>query len=77
MMIMKMFKRLEIRIAIRLYQIPFSPKIYSIAAAARVLDSIFMYTNDEDRPRLMTAVSTCSTNQINRDTVKVTNIGKL
>ena len=47
---------------------PFSPKIYKKATAARVNDTILLYTKELDNPREITEVSTCPTNHINNET---------
>ena len=70
--IVKSISMFEIRIAIRLYHIPFSPNTYKNATAARVNESILLYTKTPDKPLEITAVSTCPINHIKRDTKIVT-----
>ena len=43
---------------------PFSPKIYKKAVAARVKDNMLLNTNELDNPREITAVSTLPTNHM-------------
>ena len=73
--IVKSMSIFEIRIAIRLYHIPFSPNTYKNATAAKVNESILLYTKAPDKPLEITAVSTFPINHMKRDTMIVTSKG--
>ena len=75
-MIVRSIRILAIKMAIRLYHIPFSPKIYRKDIEARVKEIILVYTRDDDNPLAITDVSTCPTNQINSETTIVTIRGR-
>ena len=54
---------------------PFSPNTYKNATAAKVNESILLYTKAPDKPLEITAVSTRTINHMKRDTMIVTSKG--